>query len=110
VIGTALLLLSVSVCSALGACGGRVALDDDTSCAAPPPIVSLITCHGAVAVGDDGQQCSNLCLDQDEHEYLSVCNDDRCECWYDGEHLCDCDKATVESCRVQVICCPEPWQ
>ena len=90
-------------------CGGEVSVDSDAaSCEAPPPVGELLSCHGAVAIDEGTPTCSSLCLDEESHEYLSICSGAACECWYQGARVCECRGDGAE-CRTDSTCCPPPW-
>jgi hypothetical protein len=98
------------VLALVSGCGGEVSVDSDAaSCEAPAPIGDLLSCHGAVAVDEGTTTCSSFCLDEESHEYLSVCAGAACECWYQGARVCDCRDDERTTCRTDETCCPPPW-
>jgi hypothetical protein len=96
----------------LASCGADVVVDADPArCAAPEPAGAIVSCHGAKAIGDAETVCSNLCLDEAQRVYESVCSGGACECFYEGVRACRCERSDPadSSCDPADVCCPAPW-
>src|SRR5262245_11532706 len=98
----------------VASCGGEAVLDSElqaAACEVPPPDGRLLSCHGAVGIGDDGTTCTNACFDESQNEYTSQCSGDRCECWYQDVRICECHLArSADGSCPSRPCCPPPWQ